>query len=356
MWFKLAAANFSAKNLGKMSDLESSYKVTSEMTGLRITSLSSTKYTNKGDSVAVTGTITVNSGYKFANGSKITNKSGTTIFTATKDYAANESFNLSMNITADVILLGTATVVTSSGGNTGGGGSEGSEPETPVNPPVNPPSSGGDLTSKSLTEIKQSLQMYCAKDTAETSPDSVIAPDGVTENADSIQIAPSKPWDRCYFSNIPLTPGSEVEITITPSSNSNPNYCIGFESDISTGSWASKNWKADTTGITIPESHLWVMTKADKNDDNKLAYLQRLTGKFQNATPAAVTSTLEGTDGRYTLKVLSNGFEAYKNGVKVYTMTSEESNPYLTHTATPVYFCFATATLLGIKIHSIKVA
>lgn len=111
MWFKLAAANFSAKNLGKMSDLESSYKVTSEMTGLRITSLSSTKYTNKGDSVAVTGTITVNSGYKFANGSKITNKSGTTIFTATKDYAANESFDFSMNITADVTLLGAATVV-----------------------------------------------------------------------------------------------------------------------------------------------------------------------------------------------------------------------------------------------------
>ena len=86
----------------------------------------------------------------------------------------------------------------------------------------------------------------------------------------------------------------------------------------------------------------------------KVSYLERHTKQFRALSPALTTEVLFGSDYRVTLKVLEKGFDIYKDGVKIYTMDPTNSNPYITHTTSPVYFCFTTKTAVKIKIHSIK--
>lgn len=200
-------------------------------------------------------------------------------------------------------------------------------------------------TEKTLDEIKTSLKRYNAESSDSTEVNTITNPN-VSVDTDSITYGGDNK-DSCLFSDLPLYAGSEIEVSIVEGTNSNPNFCIGFDSDIE-GDWKLKNWKTDNTGVIIPESHVWIATKIAN-----VAFLERQTGKFKDTSPALPISTIMGEDNKFTLKVLKRGFEIYKNGECIYTMinTSGISNPYLTHTYVPVYFCFSTSTNVSLKIH-----
>lgn len=199
---------------------------------------------------------------------------------------------------------------------------------------------------KTIQEIYDSLKLYNAEGQGIAN---TISASTATNESEFIQYI-GNAQDKCLFSELPLYQGSEVDLTIIPGSNSNPNYTIGFDSNIELENWAAKNWKADNTGAIIPESHMWLIAK----EGNDVSYLERQTGKFIATAPKVSAETIHGNGYRYKLKVLRNGFEVYSNNELVFTMTKEASNPYIAHKLTPVYFCFATSTGVGIQIHSIS--
>lgn len=133
MWFKLATAKFT-NHLGSMESLSKSYRITYETTGLS-GSPALVPYTTLGESISVTFTFTVKTGYEFKSGSTIT-CGGSTIFTAGQDYAAGSTFTATANINASVSVSGTASAVTP-------------DPDVPTldpEDPVNPPSGDGTTT------------------------------------------------------------------------------------------------------------------------------------------------------------------------------------------------------------------
>ena len=206
-------------------------------------------------------------------------------------------------------------------------------------------------TIRTHTEIRNSLKVYNVLDNKDITAGSFTSPElSVTSDGIIYQNTHNKP--TALFSELPLYAGSEIELSIIPSDNNNPNYSIGFDSDISEDryTWDSKNWKADLSSIVIPESHVWTGTK----EGSDVMYLERQTGAFTRLNPKLNSDELHGTDYRYKIRVTEYGFDIYKGNKRIYQMSSNSSNPYLTHYESPVYFCFSTGTGVGIKIHSIK--
>jgi hypothetical protein len=202
----------------------------------------------------------------------------------------------------------------------------------------------------SLEEIKSSLMVYNADNNngeaagTYSTPTTTIETDGV-----AISYRMNQTGNLCIFCDEPLYPGSEIEFTLFDGKTSNSNFAIGFDSNVY-GEWEEKMW--NDGGIIIPESHIWSAMLTQSKE--KVSYLERHTKQFRALSPALTTEVLFGSDYRVTLKVLEKGFDIYKDGVKIYTMDPTNSNPYITHTTSPVYFCFTTKTAVKIKIHSIK--
>ena len=122
MWFRLAKATFNV-NLGTMESISKSYRVDYDLTGLD-GSHTSTHFETKGETISVTFTFTVKTGYEFKSGSTIT-CGGSTIFTAGQDYAAGSTFTATTNISDSVSISGTASAVS---------------PDVPTPDPEDPPS------------------------------------------------------------------------------------------------------------------------------------------------------------------------------------------------------------------------
>lgn len=190
------------------------------------------------------------------------------------------------------------------------------------------------LLAKTVEEIQSSLMLYTARDV------NSVGAASTSLNADNVEYI-SGSASTCLFSNIPLHVGSKVEFMVTTSGG---NFCMGFETDIN-GDWTAKNWKSDNTGIVIPASHLWTTSSGS------CSYLDRLTGNYKNTNPALTVDLTK----KITFEVLQNGFRVYQNDELLYTVTENDSNPYITHTGIPTYFCFASNTACSINIFNIEV-
>ena len=206
-------------------------------------------------------------------------------------------------------------------------------------------------TIRTHTEIRNSLRVYYAQNHNDITAGTITSPE-ITVTSDGIIYQNTSNRHTALFSELPLYAGSEIELSIIPNNNHNPNYAIGFDSEISEDRyiWDTKNWKSDLSSIVIPESHIWTAT----TEGSDVMYLERQTGSFIRLNPGLNTDELHSSDYRYKLRVTEDGFDIFKDNKRIYQMSSQSSNPYLTHFDSPVYFCFSTGTGVGIKIHSLK--
>jgi hypothetical protein len=232
--------------------------------------------------------------------------------------------------------------------------------------PDTPPSTGTtDTTIEniSLADISQSLKLWTGRGVGSnaTIADTITTPSVTIQENEFVKFEPSDKTSYALYSELPLYAGSEVSCTLFKLAVAGTeNFCIGFESDIE-GDWKLKNWKSDYTSICVPESHMWATFPNENSTQQFFQSLQRVSSsKFfkigEGMELNALVDTFNDTNAySFTLKVLDDGFEVYNiNGNKLYTIDSSTKGVNLSHTTTPVYFCFTTATRVGIAINSIK--
>ncbi len=236
MWFKLSAADFSANNLGTMSSISKSYKIsTDNLIGLSVTP-TSIPFETEGSSVTKTLTFTVKSGYKFTSGSTI-KLNTSTIYTANSDIAAGGTFTASITINANASVSGTATVV--SGGNTGD--------------PVNPPSGDGIavyMTDKTL--FGQSIMWY--QDSFK------LMTGGTVETKYKSQLV------ACDVSNYV---GQNIKITANQAVIDGAYYAFFLNDIIYTG-WAPEDLPSKTSGATSTFNDNMIVEKFVISTENEV--------------------------------------------------------------------------------------
>ncbi len=320
MIITLTGANFSASNIGTLSTWSISRVIGSGAT------YAGPAYVNK--NAALNATVTIADGYELGSAGVTVTMGGVTQSGVTTTSEDGKIVTISIGSVSGNVVIKVPTKNINTG-----------EEDDGVKP-----------TIYTLSDIQSSLSMYQAEEEGSNTANSFANPVTTLESNYISFVTSSQ--SKCLFSNIPLGVGSEVEFSVVYGSVNNSNCVIGFTSTIDNlDTWKNMNWQENNTGVVIPDSHIWF------SKDGNIIYLERLTNKFVAATPAtAINSFLPFDEGRKCkLKVLATGFEFYNEaGNLVFTMTSNNSNPYITHTTTPVYFCFSSDTSMTLKIYSIK--
>ena len=402
MWFKLVNANFTT-NLGTMSSLSNSWGITWSVSGGIVK-------TNCPGSVAKGGTLnatlTLNSG---ASLTSITSSSGTLTKTVSGTTVTVKVTGISANCTITVVATGgtvaptnytftinptptSATVTLSATGYSTVSGT-GSKSITVANGtkvswsvsangyttrtgnwtanenktmPVTLTATGGGGTLNEYIgydELAQYVKFGNVQTDAvnDTSDVITVSKNGATGDLELAQTNADGKYTVCFL-NLPLTVGSEVNLTATNyAGEMAPNAMIGIDSNISTFPVAN-TWKNQAGTAYIAASHIYMQPSSTTNKNS--SYLERGTNRFVGCSPAigcwsVTASTSDYTAfSEFTLKVLDVGFAIYKNGSLIATVNSSKSNTYIDNTTLPAYFMISCAASAGYKISikSVKVA
>lgn len=278
MWFKLAAANFSAKNLGKMADISNSYSINYNVSGFAKTTAPTS--VTKGSKISEI-ILTLQENYEMTGTATLTY--GSTSVNATVSGSTYKWTNItptgSVTITAKATWVGTG---------------EEPEPETPVNPP----SGGTPSTPTGSTVFDFDFINYKLTDYVDqgifTVPDTSTI-DSITYDATKgANLNNNLPYGLTLINPIDASRPWTLEFTVTMATptdlTGNRRAFITGGDDLTPFVVINGNGGADRFGFQISSgSHTWVGL-------SKLLYDQEVTYKIVH-------------DGNNTTTIYQNGTE-----------------------------------------------
>lgn len=326
MWFKLATANFTDKNLGKMADIAGSWGVSYSLQGnITKNSCPTTVKMNDGKTQAeadFTATFILGNGATLTSITATLKSSGATLVTET----SNPSITIpAASITGDIIITAIAS------GTSSGGGSEGDDDTTDPTPDGtisvtweqgaidsgNGPNSSASMSNRARTknyiQVNSSITISCSGN-AEFCP--------IYYNADKTYI--SSP--NAYQTDTLTIDGSTyplVRIMIRDKSNTNATMSAAFGENYMTitGDGIEIPYDGSTGGDTsgIHDGATWVVGAIDSSTGKAVGMSTRIrTGYIELGT-----KTVSVTGNAEFCPFLYDSSKSLKSTPAVYQTTSQ---------------------------------